>query len=26
VRHRAGAKIVTTPFFKPKRKTATPPA
>ena len=26
VRHRAGAKVVATPFFKPKRKTATPPA
>jgi aminomethyltransferase len=26
VRHRAGARIVATPFFKPKRKTATPPA
>lgn len=26
VRHRAGAKVVATPFFKPTRKTATPPA
>ena len=25
VRHRAGARIVATPFFKPTRKTATPP-
>jgi aminomethyltransferase len=26
VRHRAGARVVATPFFHPKRKTATPPA
>ena len=26
VRHRVGASIVGTPFFKPKRKTSTPPA
>jgi aminomethyltransferase len=26
VRHRVGAKVVTTPFFNPPRKTATPPA
>jgi glycine cleavage system aminomethyltransferase T len=26
VRHRVGAKVVQTPFFNPKRKTATPPA
>ena len=26
VRHRAGARVVSTPFFNPKRKTATPPA
>jgi aminomethyltransferase len=25
VRHRVGAKVVKTPFFNPKRKTATPP-
>ena len=24
VRHRVGAKVVKTPFFNPKRKTATP--
>jgi len=26
VRHRAGARVTPTPFFSPKRKTATPPA
>jgi len=26
VRHRAGARVTPTPFFNPKRKTATPPA
>jgi aminomethyltransferase len=26
VRHRAGATVVETPFFNPRRKTATPPA
>ena len=26
VRHRVGARVVKTPFFNPKRKTATPPA
>jgi aminomethyltransferase len=26
VRHRAAARVVATPFFNPKRKTATPPA
>jgi aminomethyltransferase len=26
VRHRAGARVVQTPFFNPKRKTETPPA
>jgi aminomethyltransferase len=25
VRHRVGATVVNTPFFNPKRKTATPP-
>jgi glycine cleavage system aminomethyltransferase T len=25
VRHRVGARVVKTPFFNPKRKTATPP-
>jgi glycine cleavage system aminomethyltransferase T len=26
VRHRVGATVVETPFFNPRRKTATPPA
>jgi aminomethyltransferase len=25
VRHRVGARVVSTPFFSPKRKTRTPP-